>query len=210
MVSIGVTCVISGNSTDDTGGGGVLCDYGGELNNCLIISNNVDNNDYSANGGGVRCNNGGAVINCTISGNSANSISEAFGGGAYCSDGGAFTNTIIYFNTAKTGGDNWYNSYEYETGSYSYCCTTPALAGVGHITNDPLFVESAIGNFRLLSPSPCIDSGINQPWMFSAKDLDGNDRIYDFTVDMGCYEFIPEPCLFIIYYLCIFLLRREN
>jgi len=52
--------------------------------------------------------------------------------------------------------------------------------------------------------SPCIDTGAIMPWMTGATDLDGNPRIHDGQVDMGCYEFVPEPgfyLLFIIYYL---------
>ena len=36
-------------------------------------------------------------------------------------------------------------------------------------------------------------------WMFAATDLAGNPRIVGNNVDMGCYEFLPEPVS--IYYL---------
>jgi len=143
------------------------------------------------------------VNNCTISGNS----SSGSGGGVMCWYAGALTNTIIYFNTASSSGDNWCN---YSDGmSYAYCCTTPDPGGTGCIEDDPLFVNTNAANYRLLSASPCIDSGTNLPWMTGATDLDGNPRIYDDIVDMGAYEFIPEPCylLFVIYYF-IFIICR--
>lgn len=48
-------------------------------------------------------------------------------------------------------------------------------------------------NYRLWAGSPCIDTGINDDWMWSATDLDGSPRILDgvasLTVDMGAYEY---------------------
>lgn len=55
-------------------------------------------------------------------------------------------------------------------------------------TNDPKFVS--VGDYRLTIGSSAIGTGTNQTWMVGAKDLDGNDRIVNTTVDMGCYEYI--------------------
>ena len=79
------------------------------------------------------------------------------------------------------------------------------------ITNNPDFYSEF--NFHFTEGSPCINAGINLPGIWDEKDLDGNPRVQGGTVDMGCYEGpIPEPFLFIIYYLSfiIYYLRREN
>jgi len=49
-----------------------------------------------------------------------------------------------------------------------------------------------VANYRLQSTSPCINAGTNAfaPMPF---DLDGNPRVLDGTVDMGCYEFTFPP-----------------
>ncbi len=73
--------------------------------------------------------------------------------------------------------------------------TVRSVNGLGNITNDPEFGTLPGGECHLLDTSPCIDAGTNQPWMTGATDLDGHPRIHDGTVDMGCYEFIPEPAL---------------
>jgi len=178
-------CIIAANSAHY--GGGVKaspCD----IINCLIYGNVA--NYY---GGGCEVMQEGTIQSCTIVANSA----DLMGGGVRCSGDACITNCIIYSNKSQTGGPNHFES---GTGVYySFCCTFPAVTGsyngVGNITNDPEFVNLAGGDYHLLDSSPCIDAGTNMPWMTGALDIDGNPRMHDGTVDMGCYEFIPEPAL---------------
>jgi len=45
----------------------------------------------------------------------------------------------------------------------------------------------------------------------SYKDFDNNIRIAELVPDMGAFEIVPEPCLFIIYNLLIVIYyRRRN
>ena len=46
--------------------------------------------------------------------------------------------------------------------------------------------------------------------MIGATDLDGNPRIVGDIVDMGAYEWVPEPSLFIILQNEIFAVDRGN
>ena len=161
-------CILTGNSAGNTfdddgyGGGANAC----TLNNCTLTDN------YTWMYGGGAC--GGTLNNCTLTGNSA----RTNGGGAY---GGTLTNCIVFYNTAPTDPN-------YSGSTFSYCCTTPLPPGAGNITNEPAFVDSADGNYRLWSYSPCVNAGINQDWMTNATDLDGNPRIICGVVDMGAFE----------------------
>ena len=85
-------CVISGNLAHN--GGGVYCYYGGTVQNCAIIGNSAHN------GGGVYCYYDGTVQHCNISENSA----EYGGGGVYCSINGTVQNCTISSNSAIYGG----------------------------------------------------------------------------------------------------------
>ncbi|MBI4655558.1 MAG: right-handed parallel beta-helix repeat-containing protein [Elusimicrobia bacterium] len=68
------------------------------------------------------------------------------------------------------------------------------LPGTGNISADPLFINAALGNFRLQAGSPCTDAGTNDVAVLPPYDLAGNSRIQDgnndgiAVVDMGAYE----------------------
>ena len=55
------------------------------------------------------------------------------------------------------------------------------------LDENPLFVDADNGNFRLDAKSPCIDAGCmveNEGY-----DLDGNQRVYGNSIDIGAYEY---------------------
>jgi hypothetical protein len=198
-------CILTGNQAVGGAGGGAdssqlirctlisnLAPFGAgaassTLNSCLIISNSA-----SVNGGGAySC----SLINCIINGNSAQN-----GGGAMF---GSLDSCTVIENSASAGGGVYGNSgaitlndciiYDNSPNNYTgvsqinYCCTTPIpAAGLGNITNDPVFVNLAMGNFRLQTNSLCIDVGNGSP---GPTDLDGRPRFVGEAIDMGAYEF---------------------
>ncbi|TAL06434.1 MAG: hypothetical protein EPO07_01830 [Verrucomicrobia bacterium] len=101
-------------------------------------------------------------------------------------NGGGFTgtakNSIIY--------DNFPVNVDTNLGAgMNYCDTLPLpTSGAQNLTNVPLFVDAANGNFRLQPNSPCINAGYNA-YATNFPDLEGNPRIVGGTVDIGAYEF---------------------
>ena len=187
------SCTVSSNWADITGGGTyhgemIACDlsenwayfgggaYSARLTNCAVFLNSA----YFGGGGAYR----GELANCTVARNSAD-----YGGGLFES---AVRNCIVYHNDAKESGGNWYCR---STTNISYSCTTPGPGGTGNITNAPVFMDPPYGDYRLHASSPCIDGGINEPWMAGALDSDGNPRVIDgdgngtTLVDMGAHEY---------------------
>jgi hypothetical protein len=172
-----MSCVLS-NNTAGAGGGSCM----GNIFNSMLSSNRayigggsysnflfnciVKNNYASGSGGGGYIS---AFINCTVVSNS----SSAVGGGFW---GGAATNSIIYYNGASGNVQ--------DTKAVVFCCTPI----IGSVTNPPLFVDLAGGDFHLQSSSPCINSG-NNAFVTFTNDFDGNPRIVGGTVDQGAYEF---------------------
>ena len=89
-------------------------------------------------------------------------------------------NTIIYNNTTNTN-------------SLTGLDTGNNLIGV-----DPMFVNSAGREYRLMHGSPAINTGANSPpGGLGSLDLAGNPRISNGTVDIGAYEYLPRamPCV---------------
>jgi hypothetical protein len=176
-------CTLTQNSGFNGGGAGGGCTLynctligngayrGGGAQSCTLYNCTLSGNSAGATGGGAYLS---TLYNCTLTGNSG------VGGGAY---GSTLSNCIVYSNSPST-----YANYD-PTSTLNYCCTAPLpINGVGNITSDPLFVDSANGNLRLQSNSPCINAG-NNAYVTTATDLDGNPRIVSGTVDMGAYEY---------------------
>jgi hypothetical protein len=171
--------VVSGCVADY--GGGINLVYGGMLNNVLVIENTA-----TTEGGGVfnwADQGPGIINNCTISSNRA----AGLGDGLFFYYGGEVRNSIVAHNTD----DNIYFKFG---GTARYSCSPGLVAGEnGNITNHPLFIDAAAGNYPLQPDSPCINAGNNAyaPTNATPYDLDGNGRIQVNVVDMGAYEVMP-------------------
>ncbi len=174
--------IVTANETTsgDRNGGGIYCDRGGTVRNCLVTGNKIGS---SSDGGGVYCYYGGTVESSTIASNAATDR----GGGVCCIGAGTIVNTIMFNNTSPSGP----NYFSYNGGTYNYCCTTPLPGGSGNITNNPLFANVSANNYRLSPDSPCIDAGTNLAWMTGAVDLAGRPRLADAGADIGAYECRP-------------------
>ncbi len=174
-------CVVKNNSA--YWGGGVSCKEGGTVQNCLITKNSAE-----LTGGGAQCETNSLIQNCTIVGNSA----KINGGGVYCQVKETVRNSILWNNING-------NYFSADSTNIYNCIENWTVLINGVITNDPKFISET--DFRLDVSSPCIDAGTNFPYVYTTTDLDGYPRKNYSRVDMGAYEYIPEPILFINCYL---------
>ena len=182
-------CIISNNFADSIGGIRVNKDT--VVENCLINANRADR---TAGGAYV---NGGTLQNCTVVDNFAGNN----GGGVYCYTG-TVVNCILWNNNDgdyfEPGNENIYNCIDGWTNIVDNI-----------ISNDPTFYSDT--DFRLLDGSTCLNSGTNLPGLSSQKDLNGNPRVVDGKVDIGCYQgAVPEPFLFINFYLLFIIYYRKK
>lgn len=179
-------CIIRGNYSTGSGGG-IEC-YGCNVKNCLVIDNFAE-----SSGGGMNISYSVNTENCTVVGNSAFKIREITGGsftdeytgGVSCTrKSSSVQNSILWSN--RNG-----NRFSDESKNFYNCIQNWTNLVDGIITNNPQFISD--NDFRLQSTSSCRNSGTNMSWMSSSTDLDGNPRIVGGRVDMGAYEFVPEP-----------------
>jgi predicted outer membrane repeat protein len=189
-------CRFVGNAT--SGEGGAIFDAFAniEAHNCLFTLNGAGND-----GGAIFCDLCNIdLINCSFganeSGGRGGAIYEYVGVEAYTG------NCIFWGNSDMSGSGEGSQIYINPSNilSIEYSCVqgwSGKHGGEGNIGDDPLLVDLPSGDMHLLPDSPCIDSGSND-LVGSQLDLDGNPRIVNGVVDMGCYEFqdpsgLPDP-----------------
>lgn len=187
-----------------SGGGGGMFNYGTGATPTIIncnFSNNIA--DYGGGMGSQNCN--PTITNCNFYYNTA--ITNC--GGFYNQNADAIvTNCNAVYNTAGTqlgvGVYNtnfaypvitncivWGNSSGTQitgTGTVTYCIVQGGYTGTGNLAVNPLFVDTANGNFSLTPCSPAINVGLDSV-NNSSTDLAGNPRIFDRIIDIGAYEF---------------------
>jgi len=188
---------INGKTDDD---GGAVYAVNSDLITCMLVDS------AAKNGGGIVLTNTTLkmhyIINCTIANNTATSK----GGGLYSENQNEIINSILYSNFAATGSNYFFPAAV----SVIYSCTEPApTTGNNNIYDNPEFEA----NYIISDTSPCINMGYTFPWLVGQEDIYGNPRVQNDNVDIGAYETsVPEPFLFIIYYLSfiIYYLKRRN
>ncbi|MCA1808802.1 MAG: hypothetical protein LC725_05015, partial [Lentisphaerae bacterium] len=160
-----------------------------DMRNCLLIDNLAREGGAIYLGRKPRM----SFVNTTIVGNQCTLGSSAGGIHIGGTDTGYLQaqNTILYHNTGGLG--NLRSATGYVDNYFTNSCTTPDTLDPnfyanGSITNEPSFVDFDLQNYHLASNSPCLDAGLYQSWMDDATDLDGNPRIMQGVVDIGCYE----------------------
>ena len=159
-------CIVADNVACYDIGGVQLTGADAKMVNCLVVRN--------AGVTGVRQGvqaDKGLVLNCTISGNGTNKVANAVACNVAAS--ATFKNNIVW------GNDD--------------CATELTLASgataSNNCTDNPLFKNADLGNYRLLSSSPCVNAGDSSLWdaTLNPVDLDGKSRVRA-GVDIGCYE----------------------
>jgi hypothetical protein len=166
----GISLGLGGNSPDSLEEGAVTI-----IANCLITECALG---VAIKDGSLPRIENCTIVNCDEGVSSYEKIGGAGGGG------GSLSNSIVWDcvdGILLADGSTLDVGYSDITGSDTW-------PGESNIWSAPSFVDGA-GDFRLLPGSPCIDSGSNMSGMESSTDLDGNARLVNGTVDMGCYEF---------------------
>ena len=184
---------IRNNLSYGSGGGGGIASVS---STSLVLINVLIAKNQASAGGGIHNSSPYSTIisyvtltNVTISGNTATSIMG--GGGIINSPFANFTiqNSILWGNAEGTT----INSVrDYGTISYAYCWVEGLPIAGGVVFNTvPQFVSAANGDYHLQGTSPAIDYHFNCNAYVNGitTDLDGNPRIYNWTVDMGAYEY---------------------
>jgi hypothetical protein len=148
----------------------------------------------------------GTFVNNTI----CHNYSSIIAGGVHIylyhqSDIARIYNNIILENTGLEGADLYLNNdgnqdylpsivemfnNNFDQSAAGTYIQIPFVIDPTNLNNvDPLFVDSAHGDYHLQATSPCVDAGTNCAPELPVRDMDSQPRVMDRVVDIGAYEF---------------------
>ncbi len=176
-------CKITDNSAGE--GGGMHAAFSNfKIADSMVTGNVATQGTYANYGGGISCSGPAApqITNCTITGNTARN-------GAGLNESHGSTPNVVQCIVFGNQGSEIYGDH-----SVSYSNVEGGYPGEGNVTADPLFVNSAGGDYHLSPASPCIDAGDSEflPAL-GETDFDGEPRVMGARVDMGADEFTDTP-----------------
>jgi len=199
-----VNLKISNNSANYDGGG-IYCAY-----SVPTITNTIINENSAESGGGIHIY---SLAHTTITNTNIYNNSADYGGGVWCGNASFIvTNSIVannsnygiyfdygnhsltYSNFWNNNPENFYNCDAWVGVNVTVNNNNDSIDPYGNIQLEPMFVDTANGDYHFLSVSPCIDAGVNDS-VTVQTDMEGNIRIWDGNgdedtiVDMGTYEF---------------------
>jgi len=208
--SVFLNCKFIGNYASSNGsvfafGGSASSTVDPAITNCIFANNTSNGNAY----GGVIYNStytDGVVTNCTFYNNINSNAANTNNGGAVSFFTSATSQKITIQNSVfnQNEGDFYIaatNAGAVLTVKNSLVQTTVAndKGGINNIVNASpaiLFASTDVASVGFLKPlagSAALDLGDNSLIPSGiTKDLAGNDRIYNVTVDLGAYEFDGE------------------
>jgi len=193
-----ISCNLIMGNTAGMGGGVYVY-----LGHARIVSNLICSN-WAEYGGGAVLINGGQLVNNTVVANSAvftgnvfakseaaeqchvtgNIICQAaYAGGIYLESQDLFTEMAFNDVWNNTGGD--------------YFAGADRTGLNGNISQDPEFMDTVNGDFRLQDVSPCLDAGDpNFQNAANESDFYGSPRVYAGRVDIGAAEWFDDSLPF--------------
>lgn len=168
---------VGGNRAVNSGGGLQLLNTKTTIVNSVIANNRTESN--VANAMMLLKDDEVIIINSTIADNNPD------GDQAILIEDGKITikNSIMWNNALNLQADPECE----DCFDVTYSDIEQPTAGVGNISEDPMFVDAIARNFRLRKNSPCIDAGT----VDGAPPDDLRDNPRDDMPDMGAFEFIP-------------------
>ena len=162
---------IATNTTANALGGGIWVDASAVLN---MMNNTVTGNTSSGSGGGVAYVIAGVVEYLNVFNNIiwGNSATAGNGGDVYLTGTGK-QKVFSYNDVDDLSGPKWDLAQNL-------------------IDLSPRFYDPINGDYHIQTNSPCVATGTTNVSALPATDLDGNPRVVNGKVDMGCYAFISS------------------